>query len=83
MTTMTRTTESTASPFTSSSPTLFLAFDLGDRSWTLGFSTGLEQRPRLRKVAAGATERGSTSCRTGFPSSRAWSRRTEERRSAI
>lgn len=57
MTTMTRTTESTASPFTSSSPTLFLAFDLGDRSWTLGFSTGLGQRPRLRKVAAGATER--------------------------
>jgi hypothetical protein len=37
MMTMTRTTESSAStPTSSSSPTLLLAFELGERSWKLG-----------------------------------------------
>ena len=47
MTTMTRTEESTAVA-TSVTPTLLLAFELGERSWKLGFTTGLGQRPRLR-----------------------------------
>lgn len=37
--------------------TLLLAFELGERSWKLGFSTGLGQRPRVRQVPAGATDR--------------------------
>jgi len=47
--------ESTAT----SSPTitLLLAFELGERSWKLGFTTGLGQRPRIRQVPAGAVDR--------------------------
>lgn len=33
-------------------PTLYLALDLGNREWTLGFTTGFGQPPRERKVAA-------------------------------
>lgn len=33
-------------------PTLYLAFDLGNREWTLAFTTGFGQPPRERKVAA-------------------------------
>ena len=33
---------------------LLLAFELGQRSWKLGFSVGLGQRPRLRQIPAGA-----------------------------
>jgi transposase len=49
MATMTRERESTA-------PTerLLLAFELGQRTWKLGFSAGLGQRPRIRHIAAGA-----------------------------
>src|SRR5215471_10972907 len=49
MTTMTRDRESSA-------PTicLLMAFELGERSWKLGFSTGVGQRPRVRQVPAGA-----------------------------
>ena len=49
MITMTRASESTA-------PTggLLLAFELGQRCWKLGFTTGMGQRPRLRQIPAGA-----------------------------
>jgi transposase len=36
---------------------LLLAFELGERSWKLGFTTGLGQRPRVRQIPAGAVER--------------------------
>jgi len=46
---MTRTSECTA-------PTggLLLAFELGQRSWKLGFIAGMGQRPRIRQIPAGA-----------------------------
>jgi len=49
MTTMTRDRESSA-------PTicLLMAFELGERSWKLGFSTGVGHRPRVRQIPAGA-----------------------------
>jgi len=50
--TMTRSPE-----FTVLEPCLLLAFELGARSWKLGFTTGHEQRPRLRDVPAGAVDR--------------------------
>jgi hypothetical protein len=34
-----------------------LAFELGERVWKLGFTTGLGQRPRLRQIPARATDR--------------------------
>src|SRR5207253_10948218 len=37
--------------------TLLLAFELGERSWKLGFTTGLGQRPRIRQVPAGGIDR--------------------------
>ena len=49
MVTMTRERESIA-PATS----LLMAFELGQRSWKLGFSTGLGQRPRVRQIPTGA-----------------------------
>ena len=57
MTTMTRMHESTA-PVPAPTPTinLLLAFELGERSWKLGFTTGLGQRPRIRQVPAGAVD---------------------------
>jgi transposase len=36
---------------------LLLAFELGERTWKLGFTTGLGQRPRIRQVVAGAVDR--------------------------
>ena len=51
MTTMTRITESTALPH------LLLAFELGRRTWKLGFTIGVGQRPRLREIPAGAVDR--------------------------
>ena len=56
MMTMTRTTEFTAMAAASSNR-LLVAFELGERAWKLGFTTGLGQRPRVRQVAAGATDR--------------------------
>jgi transposase len=38
-------------------PVLLLAFELGDRSWKLGFTTGFGQRPRVRQIPAGAIDR--------------------------
>ena len=48
MTATTRTTE-----FTVSDSTLYLAFELGSTKWTLGFTTGPAQRPRVRTISAG------------------------------
>jgi transposase len=56
MRTMTRSEESTAAA-TVSAPTLLLAFELGQRSWNIGFTTGLGQRPRIRQIPARATDR--------------------------
>lgn len=68
MSTMTRTSDSTA-------PTggLLLAFELGQRSWKLGFTVGMGQRPRIRQIPAGATTALSTEmerakARLGLPS---------------
>ena len=52
MTTMTRTSESTAAP-----ACLLLAFELSERTWKLGFTVGRRQRPRVRQIAAGALDR--------------------------
>jgi len=55
MTTLTRTQESIA--LLPAAPIhLLLAFELGERSWKLGFTTGLGQRPRIRQVPAGAVD---------------------------
>ncbi len=40
------------SDFTGPLPTLYLAFELGNRDWTLGFTTGFGQPPRERTIAA-------------------------------
>ena len=48
MQTMTRSTESSAAKVT-----LLVAFELGQQWWKVGFTTGLGQRPRTRRVAAG------------------------------
>jgi hypothetical protein len=53
---MTRTEESIAIA-TTPGPTLLLAFELGERVWKLGFTTGLRQRPRVRQIPARATDR--------------------------
>lgn len=55
MMTMTRTQESTAS--TTCPINLLLAFELGERTWKLGFTTGVGQRPRIRQIPAGAVDR--------------------------
>lgn len=55
MMTTTRTSESTPLPV-SAGPVLLLAFELGDRKWKLGFTTGLGQRPRMRQVPGGAVD---------------------------
>ena len=47
MTATTRTVECNAEA------TLWLAFELGSTKWTLGFTTGAAQRPRIRTIPAG------------------------------
>jgi transposase len=49
MSTMTRDRECNAA-----TGCLLLAFELGQRSWKLGFSAGIGQRPRVRQIPAGA-----------------------------
>src|SRR5215470_3285092 len=68
MSTMTRVSESTAPPVQ-----LLLAFELGQRSWKLGFTTGIGQRPRFRQIPARAvdtfmTEIARAKKRLGLPS---------------
>lgn len=67
MTTMTRDVESSAGTVH-----MLMAFELGQRWWTLGFTTGLGQRPRTRRIAAGAmdvvlTEIARAKARFGLP----------------
>jgi transposase len=67
MMTMTRDRESIA-PTTC----LLMALELGQRSWKLGFSTGIGQRPRVRQIPAGAVgvianEIGRAKMRLGLP----------------
>jgi transposase len=50
MMTMTRTSEFTA-------PALLLAFEIADKTWKLGFTTGMGQRPRIGEIPAGACDR--------------------------
>jgi len=38
-------------------PTLLLGFERGERTWKLGFTIGLGQRPRMRQIPARATAR--------------------------
>jgi transposase len=38
-------------------PVLYMAIELGDRQWKLGFSIGMGQRPRIRVVASRDLER--------------------------
>jgi transposase len=57
---------------TTSTPTLFLAFELGVSTWRLGFTTGAAQRPRERQWPAGAVhtvlvEIGRAKPRVGLP----------------
>jgi hypothetical protein len=47
--TMTRSTECSAVTVH-----LLVAFELGQRWWKVGFTTGLGRRPRTRRIAAGA-----------------------------
>ena len=54
MTTMTRTSQSTPAAIET---TLLVAFELGERTWKLGFSTGLGQRPRMCQIPAGTVDR--------------------------
>ena len=51
METMTRAGERSAPPIH-----LLLAFELGERWWKLGFAVGVGQRPRIRRIAAGAVQ---------------------------
>ena len=51
METMTRAGERNAPP-----TYLLLAFELGERWWKLGFAVGVGQRPRIRRIAAGAVQ---------------------------
>jgi len=39
---------------------LYLALDLGERHWTLAFTVGRGQRPRVRTIPAGDLERLTT-----------------------
>jgi transposase len=57
MKTTTHVLESTAPVPTTTTIQLLLAFELGERSWKLGFTTGLGPRPRIRQVPAGAVDR--------------------------
>ena len=66
MNTMTRDLKSTVGV------SLLMAFELGQRWWKVGFTTGLGQRPRTRRIAAGAldvvlTEVARATARFGLP----------------
>jgi hypothetical protein len=37
--------------FTEGSAVLYMAMDLGVRSWTLAFTVGMGQSPRIRKIS--------------------------------
>jgi hypothetical protein len=50
---MATTTTTDAEQDVASSPTLWLAFELGVSPWKLGLTMGVAQRPRERSVTAG------------------------------
>jgi hypothetical protein len=57
--------ETTYSTNYSTLSTLYLAFELGNKEWKLGFTIGLGQSPRKRKIDAahsGAVYAGSATC---------------------
>ena len=56
MKTMTRRDQSTAS-MNDQHVTLLVAFELSERTWKLGFTTGVGQRPRVRQIPAGTVDR--------------------------
>ena len=56
MKTMTRVDQSTVS-MNDQPVTVLLALELGERTWKLGFTTGIGQRPRVRQIPAGAVDR--------------------------
>jgi len=45
--------KTTQQHFTESVSVLYLAFELSGRSWKLGFTIGLGQKPRIRTIEAG------------------------------
>ena len=51
------TTTNRSHEFTAMSTCLLLAFELGERIWKLGFTTGFGQSPRIREIPAGAVDR--------------------------
>jgi transposase len=55
MMTMTRNSESTAA-----AGYLFVAFELSERTWKLGFTVGECRRPRMRQIATGAVDQVAT-----------------------
>jgi transposase len=70
--TMATTAKMHLSQDTTSTPTLFLAFELGVSTWRLGFTTGAAPRPRERQVPAGEVhmvlvEIGRAKQRFGLP----------------
>ena len=44
--------ETTSDKQYSTLPVLYLAFELGNKEWKLGFTIGLGQSPRRRKIEA-------------------------------
>ena len=56
MKTMTRVDQSTVS-MNDHPVTVLLALELGERTWKLGCTTGIGQRPRVRQIPAGAVDR--------------------------
>ena len=50
-------TETTQTNHTTNTPTLFMAMELSNTKWRLGFTIGLGQPPRLRKLDSGNLDR--------------------------
>ncbi len=48
--------KTTQGEFTGSSSVLYLAFELSNKKWKLGFSVGLGQKPRIRTIDSGSLE---------------------------
>jgi hypothetical protein len=46
------TTATHNAPHTTPERVLFVAFELNEKTWTLGFTTGHGQKPRERSIAA-------------------------------
>ncbi len=55
------------SDFTAPGSTLYLAFELGNRDWKLGFTTGFGQPPRERTIGARDFRQAATRGEPGPP----------------